>query len=227
MRRYFKTALSAGSIALACALAAGGAEGAPAKRGFLSQPLTLKGAKPPKAGFKAEEQVFRCEGAVSQVIDIGDESLRTTKAVFGTSPGGGIGGQFDPNPLLDFFVDIPPGACLDAHFSGLIGSGALYGGSPLALFEVTVQAASPVFLPGTALIGHFLTPFGIPSPAVGLEAERDIDEIGANFFIRAGDGPREIKPGKNRVIVWWAGGPAPNGGAVGSAFVLKLYVRGQ
>ena len=165
---------------------------------------------------------------MTQVVDIGDESLRTTKAVFGSTPGGGVGGQFDPNPLLDVMVNIPPGACLDAHFSGLVGSNQTYQGSPLALFEVTVQQSSPVFAPGTPLIGHYPTPYGIPSPAVALEPERDVDEIGANFFIHAGDGPREIKPGPNRVIVWWAGGPpGSGGGTIGSAFVLKLYVRGQ
>ncbi len=227
MKHYLQTALAAGSIALACTLAIGAAQGAPHKllpRSFYTVPKQDK----MKPRLRDDDQVYRCEGPVTQVIDIGDESLRTTPAVFGSSPGGGIGGQFDPNPLLDVFVDIPDGACLDAHFSGLVGSGPLYGKSALAMFEVTVQAASPVFAPGTALIGHFPTPFGVPSPAVALEPERDVDEIGANFFIHAGGGPREIKPGKNRVIVWWAGGPGgPGAGAIGSAFVLKMYVRGQ
>ncbi|HXC57417.1 MAG TPA: hypothetical protein VNU97_19110 [Rhizomicrobium sp.] len=226
MRFERKAALAACFILLSGALAAGAAQGATAKRNFFTPPAqnAAHGAKPKP---HADQTAFNCTGPVSQAVDVGDESLRSTTAVFGSTPGGGVGGQFDPNPLLDVFVDIPPGSCLDAHFSGLVGS-ALYGKSPLALFEVTVEAASPVFAPGTPLIGHFPTPYGIPSPAVALQAEQDVDEIGANFFIQAGDGPRQILPGHNRVVVWWAGGPpGSTGGAIGSAFVLKLYVRGQ
>lgn len=223
MKRHFKTALAAGAVTLACALGATGAAEAKPAASFFG-PLKPD-FKHPKY-LRGDEQVFRCEGPVSQVVDIGDENVRTTGAVFGTSPGGGIGGQFDPNPLLDVFVDIPPGACLDAHFSALVGNALPSGGSPLAMFEVTVQEASPVFAPGTALIGHFPTPFGLASPAVAIQAEQSVDEMGANFFIKAGDGPREIRPGKSRVIVWWAGSPG-GAGALGTAFVLKLYVRGQ
>jgi hypothetical protein len=222
-----RAARAAGLSALACVLAISTAGAVPLAKRFLTVPKQDIHKTDGKPKLTDDGPVFRCDGPVSQVVDIGDESLRTTTAVFGSSPGGGIGGQFDPNPLLDVFVNIPPGACLDAHFSGLVGSAQTYGRSPLAMFEVTVQAASPVFAPGTALIGHFPTPFGLASPAVALEPERDVDEIGANFFIQAGDGPRQIKPGKNRVIVWWAGGPAAPGGAIGSAWVLKLYVRGQ
>lgn len=227
MKRYFQTALVAGSIALVCAMAASPADAAVAKRNFFTIPKQDTRHKPGKPGLRDNEQVYHCEGAVSQVIDIADESWRTTKAVYGSTPGGGVGGQFDPNPLLDVMVDIPPGACLDAHFSAIVGS-TLYGASPLALFEVTVQPSSPVFAPGTPLIGHFATPYGIPSPAIGTQSEQDVDQVGANFFIHAGDGPREIMPGPSRVIVWWAGGPpGSTGGAAGSAFVLKLYVRGK
>ena len=229
MKIYRQAALLAVSLALSGGLTVS-AQGATARHGFFTAaPQDIRhGKAKPKPGLKDDAAVFRCEGPVSQVIDIGDESLRTTPAIFGSGPGGGVGGQFDPNPLLDVMVNIPKGACLDAHFSALVGGGQTYGKSPLALFEVTVQAASPVFAPGTPLIGHFPTPYGIASPAVALEAERDVDEMGANFFIHSGDGPREILPGANRVIVWWAGGPpGSTGGAIGSAFVLKLYVRGQ
>ena len=32
-----------------------------------------------------------------------------------------------------------------------------------------------------------------------------------------------VPPGAYRVDVWWAGGPTAAGGAIGAAFVLKLY----
>ena len=63
------------------------------------------------------------------------------------------------------------------------------------------------------------------SPAVALEAERDVDEFAANFFQRIGNDKAngDVPPGVYRVDVWWAGGPVGGGGAIGAAFVLKLY----
>jgi len=66
------------------------------------------------------------------------------------------------------------------------------------------------------------------SPAVALEAERDVDMYASNFFQRVGTGPHEVPPGAYRLDVWWAGGPwfsPPPGGAIAMAFVLKLYLR--
>jgi len=78
------------------------------------------------------------------------------------------------------------------------------------------------------MVGHFETPYGIPSPAVALEAERDVDMLSANFFQRVGTAPHDVPPGVYNVDVFWAGGPPgapPQHGAIGAAFVLKLYLR--
>jgi hypothetical protein len=96
----------------------------------------------------------------------------------------------------------------------------------MTLFQVTVTPAGgggP-----RAMVGHYPTPFGVPSPAVALESERDVDMLGANFFQRVGTGPHEVPPGTYSVDVWWAGappGPATPTGVIGAAFVLKLYLR--
>jgi hypothetical protein len=96
--------------------------------------------------------------------------------------------------------------------------------SNLTLFQVTLSRMPNG--PPRHVVGHYETPYGIPSPAVALEAERDVDMFAANFFQRVGSGPHEGPPGTYRVDVWWAGAPpgAP-GGAIGAAFVLKLYMK--
>ena len=43
--------------------------------------------------------VYNCAATIGNVIDVGDEAQHTTKAVFGTNPGGGEGGQFDKTPV--------------------------------------------------------------------------------------------------------------------------------
>jgi hypothetical protein len=168
--------------------------------------------------------VLGCTGPISRVIDVAYEGVKTTLVVFGNGAGGGEGGQFDKTPVLSTKVELVEGMCLDAHFSALVGSGQTYSGSSLALFQVTLTGpAGP-----RHMVGHYETPYGIASPAVALEAERDVDMIGANFFQRVGRGPHEIAPGSYRVDVWWAGAPPPPvgpGGAIGAAFVLKLYTR--
>jgi hypothetical protein len=66
------------------------------------------------------------------------------------------------------------------------------------------------------------------SPAVAIEAERDVDMLSANFFQKVGGGPHEVPPGTYQVDVWWAGAPPGSAvptGAIGMAFVLKLYLR--
>ncbi len=167
--------------------------------------------------------VYECSGPIASVSDLGYEDVRTTSAVFGTSPGGGEGGQFDKTPLLSTKVELEKGTCLDAHLSALVGSNQSYGGSRLTLFQVTLTA------PGAApqhMMGHYETPYGIASPAVATEAERDVDMFASNFFQRAGDGPHELPPGSYYLDVWWAGAPpAAIGGAIGAAFTLKLYTR--
>jgi hypothetical protein len=120
-------------------------------------------------------------------------------------------------------VTLAKGACLDAHFSAIVGGKPVYGHSALTLFQVTLTRAN--FGP-RHMFGHYETPYGIPSPAVALQAENDVDMFAANFFQRAGTAPHDVPPGTYQVDVWWAGAPpgAP-GGAIGAAFVLKLYVR--
>jgi len=168
----------------------------------------------------------RCMGAILGVADVADERLRLTSAVYGTTPGGGEGRQFDRTPILTIpQVRLASGRCLDAHLSAIIGSKQSYGVSRMALFQVTLTRIAPGPVVGPRhMVGHFENPFGRPSPAVALEAERDVDMYASNFFQRVGNGPHEVPPGLYRVDVWWAGGPDP-GGAIGAAFVLKLYFR--
>lgn len=48
--------------------------------------------------------------------------------------------------------------------------------------------------------------------------------LAANFFQTVGfQSPLDVPPGSYRVDVWWSGGPIGGGGAIGGAFVLKLY----
>ena len=70
------------------------------------------------------------------------------------------------------------------------------------------------------MVGHFERPFGLNSPAVATEAERDVDMFAANFFQKVGKSPHEIPPGVYRVDVWSGAGA---GGAIAFSAVLKLY----
>ena len=168
-----------------------------------------------------------CRGPITQVVDVGDENLRITRAVFGTSPGGGEGKEFDRTPVLTTRVTLARGTCLDAHLSAIVGSRQTYGVSRMTFFQVTL---TPLNGGPRHMYGHYENPFGlpVPAPAVALEAERDVDMYASNFFQRVGTGPHEVAPGTYRVDVWWAGGPPPAPGgpsAIGAAFVLKLYFR--
>jgi hypothetical protein len=171
---------------------------------------------------------YSCLSQDIQAVDTADENLRTTNAVFGSSPGagGGIGGNFDPHPLISAPITITTGQCINAHLSALIGS-SLYGHSPFTLFEVTIRRLLPTPGPLVPMIGHYLTPYGLSSPAVEFKADGDVDTFAANFFIGGGQGHREVLGGTYMVEVWWAGGPpghsGPPGGAIGAAVVLKLY----
>jgi hypothetical protein len=91
------------------------------------------------------------------------------------------------------------------------------------MFQVTLTPAA-----GGApqhMVGHYETPYGLYGPAVAIEAERDVDTFGSNFFQRIGYQYGDVPPGTYRVDVWWSGGPVGGGGAIGAAFVLKLYQR--
>lgn len=163
----------------------------------------------------------QCRGLVSLVQDIGYEGVKTTPHNFSSPTGGGESMRFDRTPVLSTKVDLREG-CLNAHFSAIVGSAQTYGGvSPITLFQVTLTPTTGG-LP-QHMYGHYETPYGIYGPAVAIEAERDVDTFGSNFFQRIGDQPGEVKPGTYYVDVWWAGGPAGAGGAIGAAFVLKLY----
>lgn len=166
----------------------------------------------------------RCRGAITLVQDVGVEGLRTTAWNFGAVGGGGESGRFDPVPVLQARVQLQDG-CLNAHLSAVVGSAAMYGTSPITFFQVTLSPALPGggWGPPQHMYGHFETPYGIYGPAVFIEAEGDVDTIGANFFQRVGTNPGDVPPGLYLVDVWWAGGPAAPGGAIGAAFVLKLY----
>jgi hypothetical protein len=166
----------------------------------------------------------RCRGAISLVTDVGVEGLRTTAWNFSAVGGGGESGRFDPVPVLQARVTLQQG-CLNAHFSAIVGSAAMYGTSPITFFQVTLSQALPGggFGPPQHMYGHYETPYGIYGPAVMIEAEGDVDTFGANFFQRIGTNPGDVPPGTYLVDVWWAGGPAGAGGAIGAAFVLKLY----
>lgn len=169
----------------------------------------------PEASAAATRQL-ECRGPISRVTDVGDENLRFTPANFFTMPGGGEGGGFDKMPVLTTRVSLKSG-CLNAHLSAIVG-GRLYGVAGLTMFQVTL---TPTNGGPRHIVGHYEHPFGSNSPAVATEGERDVDMFAANFFQRVGDGPHEIKPGTYRVDVWWSG--AGPGGAIGAAFVLKLY----
>ena len=160
-----------------------------------------------------------CRGAVTLVQDIGYEGIQSTTHNFINPTGGGESLRFDKTPVLSTKVELKEG-CLNAHFSAIVGN-EQYGVSPVALFQVTLTPTSGG--PPQHMYGHFETPYGIYGPAVAVQAEEDVDTFGSNFFQRIGDGPDDVKPGTYYVDVWWAGGPTGAGGAIGAAFVLKLY----
>jgi hypothetical protein len=173
----------------------------------------------PQAAMPA---VLGCRGPITQVVDVGFEGVKFTSANYFTHPGGGEGGGFDKTPVLSTKVNLAQGVCLDAHVSAIVGSRQTYGVAPLTLFQVTLTPATGA--PPRHMVGHYEHPYGSNNgAAVALEAERDVDMYASNFFQRVGNGPHEVPPGAYRVDVWWAGnGP---GGAIGAAFVLKLYLR--
>ena len=196
---------------------AGAAHGQTPEKGFFVE-------RPDADQSRLNHTVLRCKGRVALVLDAADENIHATPAIFGTAPGGGVGGQFDPVPLLTIpGVSLEEDECLNAHLSMIVGSAQTYGVAPMTLFQVTLTDAAGVI---TTMVGHFNFPFGIASPAVALEAETDVDMFAANFFTKVGFEEREVPPGVYTVDVWWAGAPPfTPGGALGAAAVLKLYLR--
>ncbi|HWM94830.1 MAG TPA: hypothetical protein VN493_29015 [Thermoanaerobaculia bacterium] len=168
--------------------------------------------------------VLTCRGPVRLMTDVAFEGFRFTAFNFNPANGGGEGGCFDPTPVLSTTVSLPQGTtCLNAHFSAIVGSRQTYGPAlaNLAVFQVTL---TPVGAAPQHMIGHYETPYGLACPAIGIEAERDVDTFGSNFFQRVGTQPGDLPPGNYRVDVWWAGAPPFGaGGAFAGAFVLKLY----
>ena len=192
------------------------------ERGMFSRELAAQDKKEGPAGAKhSQTKPAECRGPIALVTDVGFEGLKTTSANYGASPGGGEGGRFDKTPVLSTRVELREG-CLNAHFSALVGSRQTYGVSAITMFQVTL---TPSGSGPQHMYGHYETPYGIPSPAVAIEAERDVDQFAANFFQRLGKDKAngDVPPGVYRVDVWWAGGPVGGGGAIGAAFVLKLY----
>lgn len=190
---------------------------------------TPKMSAPPKGALHDPTAVQRCKGPIKKVVDTAYEGVKITSFNWSSTTGGGESGRYDKTPVLSTTVNLTEDcSCLDAHLSALVGSKQTYGGflsiASITMFQVTLTPASGVGAP-LHMVGHFETPFGSYGPAVFLEAERDVDVLGANFFQRVGDMPGDIPPGMYRVDVWWSGGPVGGGGAIGADFVLKLYQR--
>ena len=170
--------------------------------------------------------VLTCKGPLKLVTDVAFEGVKTSAYNWSVVGGGGEGARFDPTPVLSTTVTLVAGTCLNAHFSAIVGSRQTYGPAlgNLAVFQVTltpVTGGAPQHM-----VGHYETPYGLACPAIGIEAERDVDTFGSNFFEPIGTQPGSVPPGNYRVDVWWAGAPPPpfgNGGAFAGAFVLKLY----
>ena len=200
------------------------------ERGFLTRDSTARqGPVPaapgaPNAGPPHNPNtVYECRGPITRVMDVAYEGVKTTAFNWSSTGGGGESGRFDRTPVLSTTVGLEAGACLNAHFSAMVGSRQMYGVASITLFQVTLTR-----MPGGTprhMVGHYDTPYGTFGPAIAIEAERDVDMIAGNFFQRVGAGPGTIPPGTYRVDVWWAGGPVGGGGAIAADFVLKLYFR--
>ena len=185
--------------------------------------LSLDTSNTSAAGAAAEHNTTipaECRGPISMVTDVGFEGVKTTQFNFSNNTGGGESGRFDKRPVLSTKVRLEAGTCLNAHFSAIVGSRQTYGVASITMFQVTLTPAGGV---PQHLYGHYETPYGIHGPAVAIEAERDVDTFGSNFFQKVGWEHGDVPPGDYEVNVWWSGGPVGGGGAIGAAFVLKLY----
>ena len=222
-RHWHKLSLWSGiGLAVLLGLASGGSAQTPDSRFFGANPQALSS----KIAHPAA--VLTCKGtSIKTIADVAFEGFRFTPFAFNPANGGGEGRCFDPTPVLTTNVTIPTGfTCLNAHFSAIVGSRQTYGAAlgNLAVFQVTMTNLATGAI--QHMVGHFETPYGLACPAVGIEAERDVDTFGSNFFEPIGTTQGSVPPGNYRVDVWWAGAPPPpfgNGGAFAGAFVLKLY----
>jgi hypothetical protein len=195
----------------------------PERPGFLvPRPGAPAGTAAPPAPMPT---LLRCKGPISSVFDLAYEGLKTTTAVFGANPGGGEGGQFDKTPVLTTTVGLAKGTCLNAHLSAQVGAKQSYGVSRATMFQVSLTRLPSG--PTRHMIGHYELPYGIASPGIWAEPERDVETLSANFFQTVGSGPHDVQPGNYRLDVFWAGAPwfEGPGGAIGAAFVLKLYMQ--
>jgi hypothetical protein len=225
MKRHWQNLGLISMIALAVLLgaASGVLAQTPQSKFFVSSDPTAKVAHP--------AAVLNCRGTtVKSITDVAFEGFLFTPTAFALGAGGGEGGCFNPTPVLTTTVTIPTTfTCLNAHFSAILGSQQTYGAAlnRLGIFQVTLTRLVTPLPPPQHMIGHYETPYGLPCPAIGIEAERDVDTFGANFFQRIGTTqPGDLPPGNYRVDVWWAGGPPPPfgaGGVFAGALVLKLY----
>jgi len=214
MKRNGRELCLPGILALIALLATAGGAAAQLTSSFFQADAT-KAAHP--AG------VLSCRGPLKLVQDVAFEGVKTTGYNWSVVGGGGEGARFDPVPVLSTTVTVTAGTCLNAHFSAIVGSRQTYGPgvAALTMFQVTVTPLGAVA--PQHLVGHYETPYGVYAPSVAVEAERDVDTFGSNFFTAVGTQPGAIPPGTYKVDVWWAGGPIGGGGAIGAAFVLKLY----
>ncbi len=214
------------SLLFLTSLLVAGIGNAQQERGFFSPPPTLRDGE---ISIAAHHPItdLRCRGPINFVTDTANEGVKTTAYNWSVVGGGGDGARFDKTPVLTTVVTLDADTCLNAHFSAIVGSRQTYGPaiSRIAMFQVTL---TPLTATGGGvpqhMIGHYDTPYGLYGPAVAIEAERDVDTLSANFFQPVGfQGPADVPPGSYRVDVWWSGGPIGGGGAIGGAFVLKLY----
>jgi hypothetical protein len=203
------------SVALIVLLGVAGGANAQLASQFFAAP-TQKNAHP--AG------VLTCKGPLKLVTDVAFEGFKTTAWNWAAVGGGGEGGRFDPTPALSTTVTLVQGTCLNAHFSAIVGSRQTYGAgvASIAMFQVSLTPLVAGGLP-QHMVGHYETPYGVYAPSIGVEAERDVDTFGANFFQRVGTAPGDVPPGNYKVDVWWSGGPVGGGGAFAGGLVLKLY----
>lgn len=208
-------------LAAAVGIVAGGAAAQEAPQ-FFAAPAPGADGRAPAAPHPNATNV--CKGTVRLVQDVAFENVRTTNYNWSVVGGGGEGARYDPVPLLSTTVTLNQGVCLNAHFSAIVGSQQTYGPgvAALTMFQVTLTPLGGG--PPQHMVGHYETPYGIYAPAVAVEAERDVDTFGANFFQAVGTQPGDVPPGIYTVDVWWAGGPVGGGGAIGAGFVLKLYL---
>ena len=162
-------------------------------------------------------QSVPCTGKVKMVNDVTYEGVKTTSWNFGNSPTG-----FDPTPVLTAYPITLRNGCFNAHLSAMVGSKQTYGYSQITLFQV--RLTDPVSGASYIMDGHYPSCYAL-APCVALSAEYDVDMLAANFYKTVNGAQGSVPPGTYRADVLWTGGPAFLGGAgaIGAAFVLKMY----